>query len=43
MTTAVQTLASSAPLSALKPIFDRNEVAVVMSGEEFLGLITRVT
>jgi cystathionine beta-synthase len=42
MTSAVHTLPLRAPLSALKPIFDRNEVAVVMDGEEFVGLITRV-
>ena len=42
MTTAVRTLPAHAPLSDLKPIFDRNEVAVVMDGEELLGLITRV-
>jgi cystathionine beta-synthase len=42
MTSAVHTLPAHAPLSALKPIFDRNEVAVVMDGEEFVGLITRV-
>ena len=42
MTTAVQTLPCNAPLSALKPIFDRNEVAVVVDGGEFVGLITRV-
>jgi len=42
MTSNLKTLSSHAPLSALKPIFDRNEVAVVMDGEEFLGVITRV-
>ena len=42
MTTGVRTLTSHAPLSALKPIFDRNEVAVIMDGDEFVGLITRV-
>jgi cystathionine beta-synthase len=42
MTTRVRTLQAHAPLTALKPIFDRNEVAVVMDGEELLGLITRV-
>ena len=42
MTSNLNTLDSHAPLSDLKPIFDRNEVAVVMDGEEFLGLITRV-
>ncbi len=42
MTTAVRTLPRHAPLSALKPIFDRNEVAVVTDGADFVGLITRV-
>jgi cystathionine beta-synthase len=42
MTSAVRTLPAHAPLSALKPIFDRNEVAVVMDGDELVGLITRV-
>ena len=42
MTGAVHTLSPHAPLSALKPIFDRNEVAVVMDGSDFVGLITRV-
>ena len=42
MTTAVRTIPAHAPLAALKPIFDRNEVAVVMDGETFRGLITRV-
>ena len=42
MTAKLHTLQARAPLSALKPIFDRNEVAVVMDGEEFLGVITRV-
>jgi cystathionine beta-synthase len=42
MTSNVRTLTAHAPLSDLKPIFDRNEVAVVMDGDEFVGLITRV-
>ena len=42
MTTNVRTLPAQAPLSDLKPIFDRNEVAVVMDGDELLGVITRV-
>ena len=42
MTSHVRTLPADAPMSALKPIFDRNEVAVVMEGDEFVGLITRV-
>ena len=42
MTHGVHTVPAHAPLSVLKPIFDRNEVAVVMDGDQFLGLITRV-
>jgi cystathionine beta-synthase len=29
-------------LDALLPIFERNEVAIVMDGKEFVGLITRI-
>jgi cystathionine beta-synthase len=32
----------NAPVEALMPIFDRDFVAIVMDGEKFLGLITRV-
>ncbi|MDW8478817.1 MAG: pyridoxal-phosphate dependent enzyme [Xanthomonadales bacterium] len=31
-----------APIEALLPIFDRGHVAIVMEGERFLGLITRI-
>lgn len=41
MTQDVETLDITAPESALKPIFDRGQVAVVMDNERFLGLITR--
>ena len=41
MTRNVEQLDKSAPESALKPIFDRGLVAVVMDNERFLGLITR--
>ena len=30
------------PLDALLPMFERDEVAIVMEGREFLGLITRI-
>jgi cystathionine beta-synthase len=30
------------PLDALLPIFERNEVAIVLDGRAFVGLITRV-
>ncbi|MGZ8406520.1 MAG: pyridoxal-phosphate dependent enzyme [Caulobacteraceae bacterium] len=42
MTRKVHTLDASAPLEALPSVFDRGEVAVVMEGGEFLGLVTRV-
>jgi cystathionine beta-synthase len=41
MTRNVEQLDKSAPESALKPIFDRGLVAVVMDNGRFLGLITR--
>lgn len=41
MTEEVETLDITAPESALKPIFDRGQVAVVVDNERFLGLITR--
>ncbi|WP_347290535.1 cystathionine beta-synthase [Kluyvera georgiana] len=41
MTQEVETLDITAPESALKPIFDRGQVAVVVDNERFLGLITR--
>lgn len=31
-----------APVEALLPVFDRGHVAIVMDGERFLGLITRI-
>ena len=42
MTRNVRTLESHQPLEALNPVFERDEVAVVMDGDELLGLITRV-
>jgi cystathionine beta-synthase len=30
------------PIEALLPVFDRGQVAIVMDGERFLGLITRI-
>ena len=42
MTSKVRTLPVDSPLEDLVPVFERNEVAVVMDGEEFMGLITRV-
>jgi cystathionine beta-synthase len=31
-----------APVEALLPVFDRGHVAIVMEGDRFLGLITRI-
>ncbi|WP_200818733.1 CBS domain-containing protein, partial [Colwellia marinimaniae] len=31
-----------APVEALLPVFDRGHVAIVMDGEKFVGLITRI-
>jgi cystathionine beta-synthase len=42
MATNLRTLQVSEPMEALLPVFERDEVALVMDGEEFLGLITRV-
>ncbi len=42
MTRNVKTLESHQPMSALTAVFERDEVAVVMDGDELLGLITRV-
>ncbi len=42
MVTSLHTVDSSAPVDALLPIFERNEVAIVMDDDEFVGLITRV-
>ncbi|AMS39505.1 cystathionine beta-synthase [Aminobacter aminovorans] len=38
----LHTLQANQTLDALLPIFDRNEVAIIFDGEEFVGLITRV-
>jgi len=42
MTRQVKTLQASQPIDSLLRVFDRDEVAVVLDGEEFMGLITRV-
>jgi len=42
MTREVDTLQVHEPLDRLKPIFDRDEVAVVVDGEQLVGLITPV-
>lgn len=42
MTTDLHTLQAGQTLDALLPVFDRNEVAIVFDGDEFIGLITRI-
>jgi cystathionine beta-synthase len=42
MTSKVKTLRADEPLESLLRVFDRNEVAVVLDGEAFMGIITRV-
>jgi cystathionine beta-synthase len=42
MTAKLHTVQAGAPLDALLPIFERDEVAIIMEGKEFLGLITRI-
>lgn len=42
MTAELHTLQAGQTLDALLPVFERNEVAIVFDGEEFVGLITRI-
>jgi cystathionine beta-synthase len=42
MTAKLSTLQANEPLEALLPIFEKDQVAIVMDGKEFLGLITRI-
>lgn len=42
MTRNLETIDASAPVENLLPIFVRGHVAIVMDGENFLGLITRI-
>jgi cystathionine beta-synthase len=42
MTRDLHTVQAKEKLDALLPIFERNEVAIVMDGKEFVGLITRI-
>ena len=41
MTRDLDTVQVSEPLDALIPLFDRDRVAIVLDGEQFVGLITR--
>jgi len=42
MTPKVKTLQAREPVESLLRVFDRDEVAVVLEGEELVGVITRV-
>jgi cystathionine beta-synthase len=42
MITRLTTLPAHAPISALHPIFAADQVAIVVEGERFFGLVTRV-
>jgi cystathionine beta-synthase len=42
MTTDLHTVQISDKMHALPPLFERNEVAIVLDGENFVGLITRI-
>ena len=42
MVSDLQVLDVSAPIEALMPVFDAGRVAIVMDGNRFLGLITRI-
>jgi cystathionine beta-synthase len=42
MMTNLQMLAVSEPIEELLPVFERGHVAIVVDGEQFLGLITRI-
>lgn len=42
MTKKLDIVSAKAPLADLLPIFDRDHVAIVQDGDQFLGLITRI-
>ncbi len=42
MTAKLSTLQAGEPLEALLPIFEKDQVAIVLEGRDFLGLITRI-
>ncbi len=42
MVSKLDRLDVKSPIEALLPVFDRGQVAIVMDGESFLGLITRI-
>ena len=42
MTSRLETISKNAPIEELMPIFRSDRVAIVMDGEDFFGLITRI-
>jgi cystathionine beta-synthase len=42
MVSKLDVLPVTAPMESLLPVFDRGHVAIVMDGQKFLGLITRI-
>lgn len=42
MVTTLDFMEVDSPIEALLPVFDRGQVAIVVDGERFLGLITRI-
>jgi cystathionine beta-synthase len=42
MVTQLETIAADAPIRDLVPLFRRNLIAIVMDGDRFLGIATRV-
>ena len=42
MNARIETLSPTAPIDTLFPIFAKDHVAIVMDGDKFLGLITRI-
>jgi cystathionine beta-synthase len=42
MSARLHTLQAHEPLASLLPVFERDEVAIVLDGEDFVGLITRI-
>ncbi len=42
MTGELHTLQADRSLDSLLPVFERDEVAIVFDGDEFVGLITRI-
>jgi len=42
MTARLKTVQVKDKMEVLAPIFERNEVAIVLEGEKFVGLITRI-